>query len=112
MERWNKFENVYFSVTERGIEKFRELFFERITSTYVRPSKSRRVYEEFVHVDGYDNFSDFLGIKLPRREGSSYKGYRFCSTKYLGVNGEFRPTLKEAKVSYKEKLKEYKLQNK
>lgn len=98
---------IYYFVSDKGILKFRELFTERVTATFVRPSKGKTNYMDYLHDDGPYTFAEFLGIEVPKRE--EYGGrYRFVSTKYDGVYGELRETVKEAKVSYKEKLKEYK----
>lgn len=107
VETWTKFGNDYFSVTERGILEFRNEFTERITNSYVQPKKSRQKYLEYIS-SGYDSFEDFLGIQMPKREYIN-GGYRFSSTKYRSVSGEVKPTIKEAKESYKKALKKHKL---
>ncbi len=101
-------DQIYYFVSDKGIEKFRELFTERVTQTFVRPSKGRTKYMEYLDSDTGYNFAEYLGIQAPKREYDRKGNYRFVSTKYYGVRGEYKPTVKEAKISYKEKLKQYK----
>jgi NADPH-dependent 7-cyano-7-deazaguanine reductase QueF len=57
-----------------------------------------------------------FGKRPTIHENYSNKEYRklrrYISTKYIDVKGEFKPTAKEAKSSYKEALKKYKVLNK
>jgi len=100
-------EQIYYFVTDKGIQKFRDLFTIQVTQEFKPPSKGRSKYLDYIHADYCDSFSDFLGIQMPKREHGK-GGVRFVSTKYPEVRGGFMSTIKEAKVSYKEKLKEYK----
>jgi hypothetical protein len=111
VERWNKFDNLYFGVTDKGIRIFRDLFTARITSTYVPQSKNKQRYEDYLSSDGWISFSEWLGITPPKLEygkWEKYGYYRYVSEKYSEVKGEFKTTKKAAKESYKYKLKEYK----
>ncbi len=112
-KRWTQFDQTYFAITDKGIVLFRDMFAHRITSTYVPESKSKQKYEEYLDADVCDSFSEWLGIVQPRVEYGGYHGptsglYRYCSMKYFGVHGDWKPTKKAAKESYKIKLKEYK----
>jgi len=114
MKIWNKFDNLYFSVTEKGQTKFRDWFAFNITVKFKKPSKSKQEYADYIHSEcEYNNgFADWLNIQLPKMEtrGSWHPNteYRMKSTKYYGVNGDWFKTMKQAKASYKEALKEYK----
>jgi len=81
---------------------------------YNKLSKSHGKYTAFINEEYSDHFSDYLGIKLPIREYGSWPqgGIRFKSSKYSSVIGEYCKTIKEAKKSYKEKLFDYKRNNK
>lgn len=113
MEKWEKFDNTYFSVTDKGILEFRKQFKIQITDTFKPPSISKQKYLDYLHNDGEYNFAEFLGIVKPIREFNySEGGTRFVSIKYPGVKGEFKNTIKEAKESYKLSLKKYLEENK
>jgi len=99
--------DMYFFVTDKGIQKFRNDFAIQVTQEFQPPSKGRSKYLDYLHNDGGETFEEFLGILIPKRE-SGPGGVRFVSTKYSGVMGDFKRTVKEAKVSYKGALKEYK----
>lgn len=98
---------LYFHITTTGINYFKEMFTNEVTNTYVPLSKSKNTYREFLHDDGYGNFSDYLNIDLPKQERSK-EGIRLVSTKYNTVKGEYCKTIKEAKISYKTALKTFK----
>lgn len=71
------------------------------------PAKQR--YQDYLDADGcYDNFAHFLGVDRPKREYNHYRRYSEPSmvrmSSRLGT-GEWRKTLKEAKASYKEAIK-------
>lgn len=74
------------------------------------PETKRTKYGEYLHADTHDSFSDFLGICKPqyewRRDGSrwEYRMYRLKSYS-RDVEGDWAPTQKEAKASYKAALK-------
>jgi len=100
-------EQLYYFVTDEGIQKFRDLFAIQVTQEFKPPSKGRSKYLDYIHADYCDSFSDFLDIKMPKREYGR-EGVRFVSTKYSEVKGNYKLTIKEAKESYKKRLKEYK----
>ena len=81
---------------------------------YNKISKSSGKYVSYIDDDYSDSFSDYLGIKLPIREYGSWPqgGVRFKSSKYPSVIGDYCKTIKEANKSYKERLFEYKRNNK
>jgi len=109
MEKWVRLGNQYYSVTEEGVSEFRSQFKTQIVDTFVPPSKSKQNYLDYLHSDGCESFAEFLGIQKPKRE-TSYRdgGTRFVSSKYPEVKGEYKATIKEARESYKERLKKYK----
>ncbi len=62
-------------------------------------------YQDFMEHDGYDKFTDFLGIDVPLREYSyAYETRGFVRLKSRRATGEYCKTLKEAKASYKAAL--------
>lgn len=70
------------------------------------PTKAQETYRDFLHADYGHPFSDFLGISLPKIEYSGNQ-YRYVRTDYNKVKivGDWKPTKKAAKESYKFKLK-------
>lgn len=109
MESWNKFDNLYFSVTKEGLLQFRSQFTEQIIKPFIdNPmSKSKQSYQEFMDRDTGLNFDEYLGIQLPRQNFNGVM-WRYESTKYPGVNGEWCRRKLKANKSYKEALKKYK----
>ena len=105
MERWNKFDNLYFSVTKSGIELFKNVFISEITNNIIPLTKSQQKYEDWYHLDDDSRFSEWLGIEIPKREYGN-GGVRFISRKYSDVKGEYRSRVGEAKASYKNALNE------
>ncbi len=98
-----------FCITEKGINEFKTIFLRNVTATYVPLSKSKERYLQFLHSDSCETFAEYYGIHTPKREYNSNNGLmRFISTKYPDVKGEYKKTVKDAKESYKIKLKEYK----
>jgi len=108
IETWSKPDNFFFAVTEKGIEEFRLIFKTEVTDKYVPLSKAKQRYRQYLHDDISDSFSESLGIQKPKREQDRNGFWRFVSTKYDNVKGEFCKTIKEAKESYKEALKKSK----
>lgn len=104
MERQDHRNGLYFFVTEKGITRFREMFFEDVTSKFKPLTKNKAVYQDYLHSDCADSFTDHLGIVLPKVKYGK-EGVRIESQKYYGLRGDWKLTIKEAKVSYKEKLK-------
>ncbi len=98
-----KFENIIYYITDLGITLFREYLKNTITDNYVKPSRSKRAYLDYIDADYCDSFSDYLGIVPPKIE-YLHDEYRFKSMKYSGVNGSFCKTRKLAKASYKTAL--------
>jgi hypothetical protein len=77
--------------------------------------KKRTRYDDYRHSEVCESFGEWLGIELPvyeSREVGRYKWeYRMvrrsraCWDTYCDVRGEWKPTKKAAKVSYKEALR-------
>jgi hypothetical protein len=111
---WNQFSNIYYGVTEKGIQIFREQFKKFVTDKFVPPSKAKQNYQEYWDSEYSNSFSDFLGIQLPEEQSrkvalfSSDYEYRYKSRKYSNVLGDWHKYKKYAKISYKKTLKEYK----
>ena len=107
IETWEKFSNLNWSVTKKGIKEFRDQFQKEITAKYQPQSKSKQTYQDFIDADYGHDFTDYLNIQMPKVE---YKHgyYRYCSVKYKGVNGSFKTLKKDAKESYKKAVKDYK----
>jgi len=109
IELYMRYDMNYFHVTNIGIRRFREKFFNEITMTFKPLSKSKQRYQSYLDCDCGLTYSEFCGIKLPKLEYASWpqSGIRFISTKYPKVKGEYCKYKFEAKASYKSKLKEY-----
>lgn len=106
VDTWNQNDYVYFAISEKGIEKFKNYWAENVFVNLKTP-KGKQKYMDFIGLDGYGNFSDYLNIHLPKSEQSLH-GWRFESTKYLNVRGKYCRTKELAKQSYKEALKLFK----
>ena len=104
IEKWINGEQLYFEITKEGVDYFKDWFEKEITVKRQRTTKSKQRYNEYIDADYFDNFKDYLQIESPKIERSN-QGVRVVSTKYDDVKGEFKKTIKEAKLSYKEKLK-------
>jgi hypothetical protein len=110
----------YFGVTKKGIDLFRQIFFENITLNFEHISKSKIRYQEYVDSDCGVSFSEWMGIELPKIEHLQveynlllvrfYKKYpkKYHSYEKYEVSGFWCNTLKGAKASYKQALKQYK----
>ena len=106
---------VYYGVTEKGIQEFRDWFKINITDIYDPLSKAKETYQEYIYTDCCDSFADFLGIWVPEYEYSDFtKLHRIVSTnpRYRGLNGDWCNTKALAKDSYKEHLKAAKKEEK
>ena len=106
---WVQYSNIYFMVTEKGISKFRDYFLINVNKNYKPISKSAENYQKYLDSDTGNSYTDWLGIKLPKQE-YRLSEVRLVSTKYNEVKGVFSKTLKDAKISYKIALKNYKKQ--
>lgn len=79
-------------------------------SMNARQYQAKRNYQEFLDADcGYE-FHEFLGIEKPLID-YAYNGkcrmYRIGNYRNASIYGEWKPTKKEAKASYKEALRKY-----
>ncbi|HFS8944639.1 TPA: hypothetical protein ACH1ZY_000297 [Enterobacter roggenkampii] len=82
--------------------------------------KKRTRYDEYLHSEVCESFAEWLGIELPiyeEREVGRYKyEYRMVRRSraywdsYYDICGEWMPTMKAAKDSYKEALRKSKLE--
>lgn len=106
IEKWIHGKQLYFEVTKEGVDYFKKYFTEEITCKRKPISKSEERYNDYLDADCGENFKEFLGIEMPEREYSK-EGVRLVSVKYKNVKGEFSKTLKNAKQSYKESLKNH-----
>ena len=74
----------------------------------------RTKYDEYMHSDSGLSFAGWLGIRTPREE-CNWKWGSECRYRYVrldwsyrqDVAGEWKPTKKEAKASYKEALRRH-----
>jgi hypothetical protein len=109
-ESWEQHSSVYFRITNKGVVEFREYFSENITKQHKPLTKSQENYQKYLDTDTGCSYEEWLGIEPPKREYNVgwEGGVRLVSTKYESVKGDFRKTLKDAKISYKEALKKYK----
>lgn len=106
IEKWMHGNQLYFEITKKGIEYFKDYFIREITCKRKPISKSSQKYNDYLDADCGENFKEYLGIEMPEREYSK-EGVRLVSTKYNNVKGDFSKTLKDAKSSYKASLKNY-----
>lgn len=83
---------------------------------YVLPKLSARKYEakrkfqEYLDADSGHDFHEWLGINRPEVEydrNGNCRMYRLGNYRDASVYGEWKPTKKEAKASYKEALRKY-----
>lgn len=90
---------------------------EAAISALPEPKKRTR-YDDYLHSEVCESFGEWLGIELPvyeEREVGRYKWeYRMVRRSraywdtYCDVRGEWKPTKKAAKASYKEALRKSK----
>ncbi|HDG1660469.1 hypothetical protein OGV58_22205 [Citrobacter sp. Cf097] len=100
-----------YHVTEKGEEA--------AISALPEPKKRTR-YDDYLHSEVCESFGEWLGIELPvyeNREVGRYKWeYRMVRRSrtywdsYYDVRGDWMPTKKAAKASYKEALRKSKLE--
>ncbi|QIX97435.1 hypothetical protein [Cedecea sp. FDAARGOS_727] len=78
--------------------------------------KKRTRYDEYLHSEVCELFGEWLGIELPEYEVRSTGHYRWeyrmvrlsrCWDSYYDICGEWKPTKKAAKASYKDALKKH-----
>jgi hypothetical protein len=92
-----------------------------------QPNRAQGAYRDYLHSECCESFAEWLGIELPcvRHEShwnrekecreDLYKYERFKRVDYdytEYIQGEWKPTKKEAKASYKAALKAHKAQQK
>lgn len=108
-ESWHQNGHVYFMVTEKGINEFKEYFSKEVTQNRPKLTKSQENYQDYISADTGMSYEDWLGITPPKREYSkNYEWVRFVSQKYPSVKGSYKLTIKEAKKSYKDALISFK----
>ncbi|HHT8254510.1 TPA: hypothetical protein ACT2TP_000659 [Enterobacter hormaechei] len=100
-----------YHVTEKG---------EAAAISALPEPKKRTRYDEYLHSEVCESFAEWLGIELPiyeNREVGRYKyEYRMVRRSrdywdsYYDICGEWMPTMKAAKASYKEALRKSKLE--
>lgn len=73
----------------------------------------RTKYDEYYHSESSLTFAEWLGIDVPRREQSyDYRTPNHFRLKSRRATGDYAPTLKEAKASYKAALAANRVQEK
>ncbi|MBT0422037.1 hypothetical protein [Morganella morganii] len=97
--------DIYYQVTDNGI---------KLAISKLPVQKKLTRYDEFLNADSCLSFAEWLGIELPEYE-YRYRGdkceYRMYRKKrnqwwdFTRTEGEWMPTMKAAKASYKEALK-------
>ena len=97
--------DVYYQVTDEGKD---------VAISQLPEPKKPTKYDEYLDADTCITFAEWLGIKLPeyewRKRGNKYeyRMYRETRNQYwhlTRIEGEWMPTMKAAKDSYKEALK-------
>ncbi|MGJ7133143.1 hypothetical protein [Morganella morganii] len=97
--------DIYYKVTDAGIN---------IAIAKLPESRKSTKYEEYLDADTCVSFGEWLGIKLPEYEHRyrgrkcEYRMYREIRDQWwnlIRIEGEWMPTMKAAKASYKEALK-------
>ncbi|MBF0035882.1 hypothetical protein HAX39_25435 [Citrobacter freundii] len=101
--------DVVYQVTEAG---------KTVAISALPEPKKRTRYDEYLHSEVCESFAEWLGIELPvyeEREVGRYKyEYRMVRRSraywdsYCDIRGEWKPTMKAAKASYKEALRKSK----
>lgn len=101
--------DVVYQVTEAG---------KTVAISALPEPKKRTRYDEYQHSEVCESFAEWLGIELPvyeEREVGRYKyEYRMVRRSraywdsYYDIQGEWKPTMKAAKASYKEALRKSK----
>ena len=67
MDRFVQFENVNFTVTDKGIEQFRVQFKADITDKHVH-SKAKQRYLDYLHADSDLSFIQWLKASKPNKQ--------------------------------------------
>jgi len=75
---------------------------------YVKAKKSSIKYNDYLHSEYPDSFSDYLGIIRPKFEYNRDGLVRMVSVKFNHVKSDYFRFKKDAKSNYKLKLKNYK----
>lgn len=97
--------DIYYQVTDNGI---------KLAISKLPAQKKLTRYGEFLNADSCLSFSEWLGIELPeyeyrncggKREYRMYRKKRNQRWELTRIEGEWMPTMKAAKASYKEALK-------
>lgn len=97
--------DIYYQVTDEGKD---------VAISQLPEPKKQTKYDEYLDADTCITFAEWLGIKLPeyewRKRGNKYeyRMYRETRNQYwhlTRIEGEWMPTMKAAKASYKEALK-------
>jgi hypothetical protein len=105
---WEQSGCLYFLITERGINLFKDKFIKEITNKYSPLSKSKEKYSDYLHSECSESFSEWLGIRLPQREyvGSRHNNMRVrlvCNKRRIKTR--YHKFLKYAKAEWKQLLK-------
>lgn len=92
----------------RGYVLISHLSFEYYPEKYIKQTNAKRNYEDYLNADCSESFSEWLGIDSPKLHTAYSSGFhRYESVKYHSVKGDYFRFKKDAKKSYKEKLRAY-----
>ncbi|MGX8948489.1 hypothetical protein [Providencia stuartii] len=103
--------DIYYQVTDEG---------KNVAIAKLPVPKKPTKYDEYLDADTCITFAEWLGIKLPEYEWRKrsnkyeYRMYRETRNQYCHltrIEGEWMPTMKAAKASYKEALKLFRSKN-
>nr|ELR5041426.1 hypothetical protein [Providencia stuartii]ELR5082488.1 hypothetical protein [Providencia stuartii] len=103
--------DIYYQVTDKG---------KNVAIAKLPEPKKPTKYDEYLDADTCITFAEWLGIKLPEYEWRKrsnkyeYRMYRETRNQYWNltrIEGEWMPTMKAAKASYKEALKLFRSKN-
>jgi hypothetical protein len=78
---------------------------------HLPPEPKRTKYQEYLDSDCGLTFAEWMGIEVPRLEYDYRGNFRYIKPVRgytMWVHGEWKPTKKEAKASYKNALKAFK----
>lgn len=103
--------DVVYQVTESG---------KTVAISALPEPKKRTRYDEYLHSEVCESFAEWLGIELPIYESRAVGGYgykyeyrmvrrsRAYWDSYYDICGDWMPTMKAAKASYKDALRKSK----
>lgn len=105
IKTWDQHGCLYFCISEKGIELFKNKFIKEVTNTYKPLPKSKQKYLDYLDSECSESFAWWLGIEKPKREYeySTKKIRLYCYKRNLKT--KYHKYLKDAKKEWKELIK-------